>query len=187
MTHRIPRSKVFDESTFAELVKTHAENMTAWANHINLVRQGQAQYYPPPTDHADIMAAVRSDSKDDGKTITYIPDYELFDEILEPPVAAELLLRKKQFLMQQILQEENKALNAVDTLPFGKRRLRERRYESFLAKSIPRTEEEAAFVADYDELKTKLGKISLVAAEMLSEVEDLTSENIDTWTMRSFE
>ena len=186
MTHRVPKSKVLDEIEFDKAVKVYANDMTAWANHINLVRQGQAQYYPSPTTHADIMASVRADSREDGKIVEYIPDYELFDDSPAPPQTEELLLRKKQFLIQRIMEEEVMALKAVDPLSYGKRRLREIRYEDFLAKTTPRTEEEATFVADHDELKKNIRKIYVIASEMISEVEDLTSENIDQWVMRSF-
>ena len=93
MTHRVLKSRAPDAAIFAQSVRAHASDLTAWSKHIDLVRRGEAQYFPPPqAPSPDVAAAVRVDGKDEGRIVEFAPDYEIFDD---GPSPEEVLRQKK--------------------------------------------------------------------------------------------
>lgn len=172
------------------------------------VAKRQYQPYPVPTAHPMIAAAVVRIS---GK---FSPAYEVLDDIPPPPAALTdddvALRRKKAELVDFVAHQESAHLGAL--MPSGKLRARYYRSQDIAeaeegrrralaatmtkeeivagapAKTVlaERSPEDAAFLAEESELHERMRKIQRHAARLQHDVEDLTSETIDTWTMEPF-
>jgi len=200
MTHTVGKSRIPNAKVFADQVDAYAAEMTQWSAHMVEVTAGNAQAYPPPNPAPDIAAAVRRNVAKDG-TVTFVPDYEIVDDGPPPEL---LLLQKKGALFNVVAGMERMAGNAV--LPIGKRRLQNILLRPALIKKAtldgeaaqraagieikvktkPLTDDEQSLLDEADSIKSKMDAIDLHAAEMLSEIEDLTLDTIDGWKPTPF-
>ena len=163
--------------------------------------------YPPPTAHPDVMASVSS-YVDAAGNITFIPDFVIVNDDPSPDEIMEL---KKRALIESIIQAEMVARAKIE-LPIGKQRaasIREidlRNSDVDLQKKIVigknaddiqkidmelelrklRNPVDQKFLDDQQDRSSKIDVITRTAAAAMSEVEDLTLENIDKFVIPTF-
>ncbi len=113
----------------------------------------------------------------------FVIDYEIIDDLPKPD-------EKKQHLRGVFLTEETRIGNNI--LPPGKRRITNLRIieiEDKISRDRGDTnlsQEDKDFMADVQKKKDQLDKLHRFGAQVESEIEDLTEENIDSWVMPSF-
>lgn len=209
MTHKIPKSVA--GSDFEVRVAAHAKEIRDWKEQMAKVK---SQANDPkistidrwvsrhkPTEHEHIMAAVN----DDG-----LADFVLVDDGPSPEQALEA---KKNNLINLVTVAEQAAINAV--VPRGKVRMfniregdiREAdrtRIRPGLADAVkaavginvqPKTDDaiekarpadDTKFLADQKNRREKVDAVIRAVANMLSDIDDLTIDNVDAWKMPDF-
>lgn len=181
-----------------------------WKDFAAWQAEKRARYepYPKPIAHPDIVAAVAANIGADGN-ITYASDFEIVND---DPTPEQILAVKKAALLQAVQQAEVEALKAVQ-LPLGKRRAANllegdiHAKDSELAKDLAadakahawknidivaevekrRDPKHTQHLADQESRREKVDAIVRAAAQIMSDIEDLRSENIDDFVMPSFE
>lgn len=171
MTFLIQRSRV--QAGFDQAVALHAEELTAHARQMDLVRQGKADPYPAPTAHPLVDSAVRRDPG--GR---FVPDYQLVDRL---PVAtgddAALAQRIAEFRVESQAREARE-IAALSTP--GKFRLTQ--LAAFIAGEKPleaRTPEDESVIAVYSALRERVMALNLKYATVEAEIDDLTFGNVN--------
>lgn len=137
--------------------------------------------YPEPIAHPDIVAAVATTTGADG-SITCMPDFEIVND---DPTPEQILAAKKAFLLQAVQQAEQDALKAVQ-LPLGKQRAADIRETDIRAKDN-QAAADTQHLADQESRRAKVDAIVRAAAQIMSDVEDLTAANVDTFTIQNFD
>lgn len=134
---------------------------------------------PRPTAHPLIEACVRRVPQPKGPD-DFVVDYIMVDD-LPPPQSPLLILRqKKDVLFSKITLLEKDKLDAL--WPPGKRRLQVLNQNEILAKGEKTTDEEKKILLEFKEMLGQYQAIEKRAAVLFSEIEDLTEENIDSWS-----
>lgn len=162
--------------------------------------------YPRPSAHPDIVAAVATITGADGG-ITYVPDFEIVDD---DPTPEQILAVKKATLLHAVCQAEANALKAVQ-LPAGKQRaaqlleidIRDKDNQAAVelladakAKNIDVANIDVAaevdkrrdakltqHLADQESRRVKVDAIVRAAAQVMSDIEDLTTADVDSFTI----
>jgi hypothetical protein len=171
----------------------------AWAE----LRAKHLDPYPRPSAVVDVEAACRFDGE------KFVSDYEVIND---DPTAEQILRAKKDNLIAQVQIAENSAIDKT-RLPPGKQRLvnmvlaQIADADDKIAKDIvsSATEEEKASLNLADEIakrrspehtqqlaevetrEKRIHDIELQAAMALSDIEDLTTENVDGYVLPTFE
>lgn len=180
MTYKIKQSDINRVGIdYSAAVIAFAEELKAYAQHMELVEKGKAQFYPPPEAPIEISAAIHRPDLS--------IDYEIIDDV------TPTLEEKKRNLVEQLEIAKVAAMNKV--MPQGKRRLANIIHletlqqisdrSTGLLKAKP-TKTESKVLNDMKELNTKSIEIEKCAAIMHAEIEDLTEENIDHWMPKKF-
>lgn len=131
--------------------------------------------FPHPIENPNVERAVRLDGD------KYVADYQI-DKISD-----DVLLReKKNVLLNAIHEAENAALEAVQ-LPLGKRRLANMQEDEFMAiDENHRKPEHERHLYEQASRRDAMHKIRLAGAQAMSDVEDLTLNNIDKFKIPTF-
>lgn len=200
------------KQAFGKLVDAYIHELQAWHEHDNQVKAQQpmrlqpqpddhgeaedpafafwkdfaawqaeklARYepYPAPIAHPDIAAAVATNVGADGKVI-YVPDFEIVND---DPTPEQILAAKKAFLLHAVSQAEAEAIGVI-LLPPGKRRQAEILEADIRAKDN-QAAAETQHLADQESRRAKVEAIVRAAAQVMSDIEDLTADNIDTFEL----
>lgn len=168
MTVQIPLSQIDDADAFKKQVEAFRQ---ARLDHHASVGE------PAPREHELVEAAVRrvprGDAPDD-----YVIDCEIVDD--RPGLRA-----RKDALIHEVTQQEHALL--VASMPPGKRRLEGLKAGDLLRKpEAERTEAERAFLADRDARHAHEEAIARHAAQLMSDIEDLTDGTIGAWKPAQF-
>lgn len=128
---------------------------------------------PRPTSHPLIESCIVR-IQEPGKPDDFISDYEIIYD--RPP-----LRERKDALLNQVSIEENALLNNI--WPRGKVRADLLNQAAIMAKDESlRTPAEREFLADLTNKQNKYKSIQGKAALLMSQIEDLTDANIESWT-----
>lgn len=201
MTARILRSAIAGIHDFEAQAATHAVEMREWRAHQERVSADEAagvigieRHWPlkRPTAHPAVEAAVNEKSEMD------------FDLIEDGPTADDLLRLKKEALSQIVHQAEHAAISSI--VPLGKQRFRDIRRQEIEAADIERaaedggllkmaataiglrgrrdrTQAETDFLEQHQDEQSRIRAIQRAAAEAQHDIEDLTSETVDAWSV----
>lgn len=168
MTAQIPLSQIGDADAFKKRVVAFRQ---AKLDHHATVGD------PAPRDDELVEAAIRrlrrGDAADD-----YAIDYEIVDD--RPTLRA-----RKDTLIHEVSRQEHALL--VASMPPGKRRLDGLKAGDLLRKpEAERSDAERAFLADRDARHAREEAIARHAAQLMSDIEDLTDETIGAWKSAPF-
>jgi hypothetical protein len=161
---------------FPKLVKDYIVELKAYAKHMDKVKKGKAEGYPPPDAAPEVKAAI------DYETLK--PNYKIIND---DPKPIDVLKQKKYELHAKITGMEMEAKNAV--LTPGKQRLVDLQtidVRRKLANNEKLNKEEKKLLDDASTRMDRYQKIELHAAEQMAEVDDLTLKNIDDWEPEPF-
>lgn len=210
MTHRVRKSVAQYLGDFPALVEKHATELSAWTAHMKRVEVDAANPklrpdekhapYPRPTAPADVELSI-------GEGLA--PDFEIEDD---GPTPDQILSAKKNALFNAVSAAEAAAIDAVT--PLAKRRflhIREAeirrddlaRQADVLAKNANagalapeklaaavkklRCREDNDFVAQAQARQARIDAIIRAAAKMHHDIDDLTIDTVNSWTMPPFE
>jgi hypothetical protein len=163
--------------------------------------------YPPPGAHPDVEAAIKTTVNSDGST-SYEADFEIQDD---DPTPESILADKKNALLHKIVEAETAALDRMQP-PVGKRRaanLKEAAIRkadlarwtnqtkgmapSDIAKldyavevAKGRDPADTRFLADQQARAERTEALMHAAAQAMSDIEDLTLDNIDNYQLPDF-
>jgi hypothetical protein len=147
------------------------------------------QAYPTPHTSPLIDQAVRRDTN--GK---FIPDFQIInDRASTEQLAVRRLRKKKDALTTLVTEEETRCLETI--IPARKRRFLQIQYADVMVKRTfgdggilqdYRSSEELAFCKDYENRASQFQVVIRHAAQLHSDIEDLTLQNVDSWTMTPF-
>lgn len=167
----VKKSEVPDN--FAELVEKHCAAL--------LSHQFTKNTPAPQAPHliASCIRRVVYPIKDK-RPDEFIIDYELVDDSPPPPTLEE----KKHALLVAVIQAEDKA--TAEVIPAGKRRLYNLRYQELSTEEGPKSEDDNKFLVEYEDKMKRFAEIHRRGAEMMSEIEDLTEETVDNWSVGQF-
>lgn len=140
-------------------------------------KRARFEPYPAPIAHPDIVAAVKTDIAADGN-VTYVPDFEIVND---DPTPEQILAAKKEALFHAVSQAEAVAIDAVQ-LPPGKRRHANIREADIRAKDH-QAAADTQHLADQESRRAKVDAIARKAAQVMSDVEDLTVETVDAFSI----
>lgn len=201
MPQKILKSSIRAPDRYAAGVMAYVEELNAHVAHMKMVAElddpTKAQAYPAPQAPEEIVLALVRDEQ----TGLYRADYEIVDD---GPTPAQILRAKKDELLARVTAMEAEASAAV--LPPGKRRLSSLRYDRAMVKywanrppdanavdlrapkraKVPLTSDEQNHIEDHDLAVYELDAITLHAAELHAQIEDLDESNIDTWAPSPF-
>lgn len=155
--------------------REHMRNVAADAEKAPEERTYQA--YPAPVPSRLVAQAVEWDAAG-------VPseNFEVFDD---GPTPEEVLAKKRSDLAAAVNLAETAARAAV--LSPGKARLHWIKVSDVAAKKAEeRTDDEKRFFAAAIEIEKRLDAINRHGAMMHAEIEDLTAETVDGWTMKEF-
>jgi hypothetical protein len=199
-----------DAQKNAALIKANTTATEKWMKATAAWQQemlARHEPYPRPTVHPDIEASVKTVINADG-SITYEPDYEIEND---DPTPDQVLASKKSALIHKITVAENAALD-LSQLPVGKRRaanLKENDIVSadgeirkdiakglspadalkvdFDAEVVKRRDpKDTQHLADQKARRDAVDAIMRKGAQAMSDVEDLTLDNIDNYQAPDF-
>lgn len=211
MTYKISietLAQIGSADAFAQLVEQRIATLREYDAHEAIVRQHAAiedmpaeeryvHLAVPEAPFAEVDAAIRRVGNPDG-TSQFSADYEIVGPSFDV---------KKARLAEQVAHAEAEALAAV--LPPGKvrafqfreadiRKADQARYAAELAKQplMPidfarfvdqnRPDEDARFLDEQAAREDRRNEIARHAAQLQSDIEDLTAETIDAWVMKPF-
>jgi hypothetical protein len=133
--------------------------------------------YPKPIAHADIVASVSTTVAKDG-TATFAADFEVVDD---DPTPAQVLQKKKDALLVAVQASQDAAV-AKAQLPMGKRLLADLRESDIRAKDAKaQSPDDVAYLKTQDARRATVTSIIRKAAQAMSDVEDLTGDNVDAY------
>lgn len=140
-------------------------------------KRARFEPYPAPIAHPDIVAAVKTDIGADGN-VTYVPDFEIEND---DPTPEQLLAAKKEALLHAVSCAEAEAIGAVQ-LPPGKQRHADIREADIRAKDN-QAAADTQHLADQESRRAKVDGIFRKAAQVMSDIEDLTLETVDAFSL----
>lgn len=204
MTLKVPKSQV-EGIDFAAAVEEHVAALRAHEEHMAKVRaeegkkpeEREYEAYPAPTAHPLVDGAVR---RVEGGG--FAADYVVEDD---GPTAEERFARKRNDLLSAVTSAETKARAAV--IAPGKVRLHAIKVADLAAKARERdrvkllrrenpgdavadapqmTADDQRFAAEAEAIEKRLDAINRHGAMMHAEIDDLTAETVDGWTMKEF-
>lgn len=209
MTHKIAQEALGDVSPdrFAAMVATHIDALEEYDAHMVLFREDALNAdlpaderhvaFPAPSAHAEIEAAIRRDPQENGTTV-FTPDYE----IVAPPPPS--LAQKKAELFDLVSTHERDAIAGV--LPAGKIRAYQFREQDIRKADqkrwadvdhdkfnnfeqynyLERPPEDTKFLEEQAAREDQRNEIQRWAAQLHSDIEDLTEETIEAWEVKPF-
>lgn len=197
MPNKIKRSWI--RGDFQKGVEEYVKELNSHVGHMKMVDEGKAQAYPPPQAPAEIVAAISLDEKNG----LYFSDFEIVED---GPTPEQQLRSAKDELLARVTQMEVLASNYI--APPGKRRkihirhgdavvrvaresledgtLRKIGNKIGLTSGREFTRDEQAAVSEAEALVKGLDAVSRHAAELHSQIEDLTQETIAGWKPSPF-
>jgi hypothetical protein len=200
LTPMRPRPEWIDFAAQKDQAKTYLHENAKW----HAEKLARHEPYPQPIAHADIVASVATKIGEDGKT-TYVSDFEIVND---DPTPEQVLARKKDVLLQAVTRAEQEALMRVQ-LPIGKQRAanlleadiraRDGQLANELAADAKAHPDIAAEIEkrrdpahtqhldDQESRRSQVDAILRAGAKAMSDVEDLTMDNIDAFEIPSFE
>jgi hypothetical protein len=181
-----------------------------WAKaHTDWQKEMMARHepYPRPAVHPDVDAAVKTTVNSDGST-TFSSDFEIVND---DPTPDAVLAEKKLALLQKIAEVETAALDRVQ-LPLGRRRLANMQEtairnadlalwatitKGMAPEDIEKLDVDAALakardpvdtqhLADQESRRQAVDAIMQKGAQAMSDVEDLTLDNVDNYQVPDF-
>jgi hypothetical protein len=169
MTAKIALSQIGDAVTFKARVEAFRQ---ARLDHHATVGE------PAPREDELVEAAVRRVPRGLALADDYIVDYEIVDD--RPSLRA-----RKDALINEVTREEHALLTA--SMPPGKRRLDALKAGDLLRKpEAERSPEERMFLAERAARHAREEAIQRHAAQLMSDIEDLTDETIGAWKPSPF-
>jgi hypothetical protein len=214
MTTRIARSAIRDPDAFAVEVAAFAHEHRNWTAHMERVKHDEDRGvtgierhapYPRPLHHQLVMDAVNEHGQ---------PDYEIFDD--GPSASQVLQSKKTGLLAEVSCAEAAAIAALVPAgkrrlLNMRAQKIREDDRDRYakaaearsglltklmitsidpadLAADVEamRPAADTAFLKEQDEIKRKIDAIEQSAAQAMHDIEDLTIDTIDRWTMPEF-
>jgi hypothetical protein len=162
---------------FAKDKKTQAalylKDNTAW----KAERLAHHDPYPKPIAHSDIMASVVTTVAKDG-TASFAADFEVVND---DPTPAQVLQKKKDALLVAVQASQDAAV-AKAQLPMGKRLLADLRERDIRAKDAEaQSPDDVAYLKTQDARRSAVTSIIRNAAQAMSDIEDLTVDNVDSY------
>jgi hypothetical protein len=199
-----PQPKPSDNAAEEDPATAFWKDTAAW----QAEKLARHEPYPKPIAHPDIVAAVGTKIGADDN-ITYVPDFEIVND---DPTPEQILAVKKAALLHAVCQAEAQALKAVQ-LPAGKQRAAQllendiRDKDAKLAielaadakahawKNIDivaevekeRDQKHTQHLADQESRRAKVDTIVRAAAQVMSDIEDLTTADVDSFTIPSLQ
>lgn len=196
MTFKVAKSQM--PEGFEASVAKHAHEMKIWREHMQRVANDKKNgvtgdkmhvAYHRPDAHPLVKESVNEND---------VADYQIVDD---SPTPDQILAAKKELLIGKISMAEAVATRAVT--PAGRARAWSIREGDILKSQTPSTSvlgtvknaiglskklsaDDEQFLADQDTRRQKADAIARAAAQMMSDVEDLTVANIDAWKMPDF-
>ncbi len=186
----IPKSIAIGTS-FEEDVLAFSREMKLWLERNKIISEEEKgnvpmaqrhEKYPRPSASALVQNAVNEFGE---------PNYQFFDD---GPTFEQIFKEKKRKILFEILQAENEAHEKI--LPTGKRRYFDMRAQELMNLSMREaaekktktslSKEDTKFLKDYEAIKSNLATISMAAAKMQHDVEDLDESNIDSFVLTPF-
>lgn len=168
MTVQIPLSRIGDPATFKARVEAFRQ---AKLDHHATVGE------PAPRDDDLVEAALRRVARGDAAD-DYAIDYEIVDD-------RPSLRMRKDALMHEVTRQEHALLLA--SMPPGKRRLDGLTAGDLLRKpEAERSDAERTFLAARGARHAREEAIQRHAAQLMSDIEDLTDETIGAWQPTPF-
>ncbi|NEU95667.1 hypothetical protein [Bradyrhizobium uaiense] len=173
-----PEPKPSDHADAEDPASAFWRDFAAWQTE----KRGRHEPYPAPLAHPDIAASIKAITGADG-SVTYVPDFEIVND---DPTPAQIFAAKKALLLNAVHHAEQEALKQTQ-LPLGKRRLADLR-EVDIRGADPRTigAADQQHLADQESRRAKVDAIVRAAAQVTSDIEDLTTDNVDTFTIPIF-
>jgi len=178
----------------AQIPLSQIDNAEEFRKRVAAFRQAKLDHHatigePAPSEHELVEAAVRrvprglsgivrSPSAAESPADDYAIDYEIVDD--RPSLRA-----RKDALIHEVSRQEHALL--VASMPPGKRRLDGLHADDLLRK--PQAERSAAerkFLGDRDARHAREEAIARHAAQLMSDIEDLTEETIGAWKPAPF-
>lgn len=193
---------------FAAMVAFHIAALQEYDAHMVLVRRDaeladlpdeeRHTAFPPPSAAIEIESAIKRTANDDGTT-TFEPDYEIVPPSID---------MRKQRLFARVSEAEQDAIKAV--VPAGKirayhfreqdiRKADQARYAAAVKDAEPGTQIDFAkfidehrsvtdtrFLQQQDSRDDQRNEIQRWAANLHSDIEDLSADTIDAWEMKPF-
>lgn len=176
MKNQLLLSAMKEQNIKPEDIQEYAREKKAWLKQEEMVKSGVEGYvsYPHPIHHPWIVSAVDEKGEivcgvtDDTKEVEAIEKLRTFED-------------KKSGLIVFIANKEKE--EKLKILPSGKERLMNLHIERIMTAdpNVVRSKDDEDFMSEVDNMKKTLKKIDWWAAEQLSEIADLTEENIDSW------
>lgn len=177
MTLRIRKSQVHPD--FEQAVEAHRQALLT--HRFAQPDRKTKQSIPRPTASGIVEASVTRVPGEKGKPDDFIADYEIVDDTPPPPSLVEL----KNKLIHEVSKAEQELLASI--IPFGKRRLLDIKFHEIMSGGGPKTIPDTQLVNDYNEKLKRMQGITKRAAQMQSDIEDLTEATIGAWKMEAFE
>lgn len=170
MTAQIPLSQIDDPAAFKARVAAFRQ---AKLDHHATIGE------PAPREHELVEAAVRRVPRGlSGAADDYAIDYEIVDD--RPSLRA-----RKDALIHEVTVQEHALL--VISMPPGKRRLDGLKAGDLLRKpAAERSDAEGQFLVDRDARHAREDAIQRHAAQLMSDIEDLTEDTIAAWKPTPF-
>lgn len=163
-----------------QLKASEIGDQAAFAARVEAFRQAKLAHHqtvgePAPAEADLIESCVRrvprTDEPDD-----YVSDYEIIQPTLE---------ERKQELSAAVHAAETAALHAK--LSPAKRRLHSYQLQDVTVKTKDEiTDEDKATLAQHRDLTAHANRVGRHAAQLLSEIEDLTAETVEKWQAAPF-
>lgn len=174
MTFAVLKSQI--PENFHELVLEHRRLMM---DHRATVNKPAPQCPVPFVDQC-----VRKIRPDPNGADEYVVDYRVVDDTPPPPPepTPPNLEEKKLKLLLEVQKAEQELLDAKRP-PHGKVRLLQIKASNAQSKGDEATDDEKQALADLRALNELQDAVNLKVAEIMSDIEDLTEENIDQWVM----
>jgi hypothetical protein len=136
--------------------------------------------YKPPVAHSDIVASVVTTIAKDG-TATFVADFEVVND---DPTPAQVLQEKKTALLRT-MQISLDAATAKVQLPAGKRLLADIRENAIRVATKDATDvknpDDVAYLKAQEDRRSTITSIIQKAAQAMSDIEDLTVDNVDAY------
>lgn len=202
-----PRPEWTDYAGHDDPANAFAVALAAW----DKSRLERFEPYPPPQAVADVVASVGTTITDDGD-IVYVADFHVEND---DPTPKQILDMKKSYLMKLVSDAEAEAIsrhllpegkrrlavlreskivsdenNLLGTI-VAREQMAAMADPNYVAKVAPaevaqqRTPEDDEFMKSQQAIRDAISAINQRAAETLSDIEDLTTDNIETFRIPS--
>jgi len=169
MTAQIPLSQIGDADEFKKRVAAFRQ-----AKLDHHARIGE----PAPREHELVEACVKRVPRGEAPDDYVVEDYAIVDD--RPSLRA-----RKDALIHEVSREEHALM--VASMPPGKRRLDGLTAGDLLRRpETERSTAETAFLAERDTRHVREDAIGRHAAQLMSDIEDLTDETIGAWKPAPF-